>query len=194
MEITRLFSTDGAARFLLALLSVALISLTACSKEKKEPVAPETTEQAAKTEALPEGHPPMDSAEEKMSMASHSAIQTQKEIRLSDEVKNKWNEVEVEITDNSAGRTEAAKLKVGTLVKLTQDGYSLGIDVFVPDYAIVEGRIETRSNEPRNPALLIVLMHNEETLSRGWVFKEYPEFNSYKDQRFQVVLKGPYVE
>ena len=187
MEIKGFFSSKMGGRLFLVFFSVMLIAFAGCGKEKKEAVE-KAPEEAAKAESMPEGHPPVDKAAEQMTQASHAAIKTQKEIRISDEVRKKWTEIKVELTDKAAKRSEVVTLKVGSTVMLTKDGFNLRIEVFVPDYAIVENRIESRSNEPKNPALLVDLLQNDKSVARGWVFKEFPEFNSFSNQRFHLVL------
>jgi hypothetical protein len=137
---------------------------------------------------MPEG---MDEMTEAIQRASHANIKTQKEVVLTDEMKAKWNEVQVAITDNANQRTETITLKVGSKVKLTEEGYFLTIDAFVPDYAIAESKIVSRSDEPNNPAMLVSLYENETQITRGWVFKDFAEFNSYSNSRFVLQLVGP---
>ncbi len=160
-----------------------------------------TAEPAADTgaakESLPTNHPkmPEGTSMEKMAAsiqkASHANIKTSKEVVLSDEMKAKWNEVQIAITDNSTRRTERVTIPVGSRIKLTEGGYYLTIDAFVPDYAISESKIVSRSDNPNNPAMLVSLYEKDKEITRGWVFKEFPEFNSYANSRFVLQLAGP---
>jgi hypothetical protein len=157
--------------------------------------APAETAADQGAEGLPADHPAMPEGMDKMAAAiqkaSHANIKTQKEVVLTDEMKAKWNEVQIAITDNAKKRTEAITLKVGSRVKLTEEGYFLTIDAFVPDYAISESKIISRSDEPNNPAMLVSLHDNDTQITRGWVFKDFSEFNSYSNSRFELQLTGP---
>jgi len=75
-------------------------------------------------------------------------------------------------------------------VKL-KEGVKLKVDALVPDYAIAENTIESRSNEARNPAVLLELVEGDKTIAKGWVFRDFPEFNSYNDGKFTVKLLVP---
>lgn len=216
MEIKRILKglAPASGRFIVVLVCVLMIAAAGCSKkEEKAPKATGGEEQAqqatpadqqaagkaatdavGKGSALPPEHPPMDQMADAITKASHASIKTQKEITLSKEVAEKWKEVELEITDNAARRTEVVKLNVGSLVQLTDEGHKLRIEVFVPDYAISENKISSRSNEANNPAVLVELLEGDKSIARGWVFKHFPEFNSYNDQRFNLVLVGPSAE
>ena len=48
---------------------------------------------------------------------------------------------------------------------------------FVPDFVIGEGnRIQSRSEEPNNPAALVEAWKGEERVFSGWVFAKFPDF------------------
>lgn len=181
----------------LVVLSVAVLALAGCSGEEKKPApkaekAPAQATQASGGEGqLPPGHSPMDKMAEDIQKMSHSNIKTSKEVNISDEVRNTWTDVTLEITDYSSQATATVPFKVGSDVKLNDEGLRMRVDSFVPDYAIVENRIESRSNEPNNPAVLLEVISGEEVLTRGWVFRDLPEFNSFNDPRFGVKLLTP---
>jgi cytochrome c biogenesis protein len=48
---------------------------------------------------------------------------------------------------------------------------------FVPDFIIGEGnKVQSRSEEPRNPAALVEAWKGEERVFSGWIFAKYPDF------------------
>ena len=48
---------------------------------------------------------------------------------------------------------------------------------FVPDFVIGEGnQIQSRSEEPNNPAALVEAWKGEERVFSGWVFAKFPDF------------------
>jgi cytochrome c biogenesis protein len=49
------------------------------------------------------------------------------------------------------------------------------LSAFVPDLVIVGNRIESRSNEPNNPAIQLTLNSTRAGESRVWVFAKYPD-------------------
>jgi len=174
--------------------SIALLTVAGCGGEKKAQEAaqqPEQAQPAAGAQQLPEGHPPtapaMDQTQEQISKVQHANIKTQKTVALSDEVKKKWNEAKLEVIDAASGASQTISVKVGGDVKL-KEGVRLKVESLVPDYAIAENRIESRSNEANNPAVLIELSENGKSVARGWVFRDFPEFNSFQDARFPVRL------
>jgi len=206
MTLTDTLSSRGTQLFFAA-FAVIILSLAGCgggekdSTPKAEKAAKEAPAEAGEAaeagggEQVPEGHASMDQLAEEIQKASHANIKTRKEVNISDEVRDMWKEVELQITDNSSGQAAVVKFEVGSTVQLNDEGLKLHVDTFVPDYIIVENRIETRSNEAKNPAVLVELQDAAgETVTRGWVFRDLPEFNSFTDSRFDVVLVTPAAE
>jgi len=188
MEESRQMSLSGSSkRLFLVTASAVILAFTGCSGEKK---AEQAAAPAQEQQALPEGHQPVDKMQEDISKVQHANIKTQKTVSLSDEVKAKWKEVRLELTDNASGAKETVTIKVGGDVKL-KEGVRLKVDAIVPDYAIAENTIESRSNEARNPAVLLELEEDGKATARGWVFRDFPEFNSYNDGKFTVKLLIP---
>lgn len=190
MEESRHMSLSGSSkRYFLVTASAVILAFTGCSGEKKaQEAAPAPQEQSQ--QAMPQGHQPMDKTQEDISKVQHANIKTQKTVSLSDEVKAKWKEVKLELVDNASGAKETVTIKVGGDVKL-KEGVKLKVDALVPDYAIAENTIESRSNEARNPAVLLELVEGDKTVAKGWVFRDFPEFNSYNDGKFTVKLLVP---
>lgn len=189
---THLFGAKG---LVVAFAVFGVVALAGCSggEQKAAPKADTTaakTETAAKPE-LPPGHTPMDKLASDIQKMSHGNIKTQKEVKLTQDVIDKWKEVQIEITDTSSNATASVTFEVGSTVKLNNEGLRLAVESFVPDYTIVENRIESRSNEANNPAVLVNLLDGDKSLTRGWVFRDYPEFNSFTDARFKLVLTSP---
>jgi hypothetical protein len=188
MEEKRHMSLSGQSkRFFLVTASAVILAFTGCSGEKKAE-APAQPEQAQ--QAMPEGHQPVDKMQEDISKVQHANIKTQKTVSLTSEVKAKWKEVKLELIDNASGAKDAVTIKVGGDVKL-KEGVRLKVDALVPDYAIAENTIESRSNEARNPAVLLELIEGDKTVARGWIFRDFPEFNSYNDGKFTIKLLVP---
>ena len=57
------------------------------------------------------------------------------------------------------------------------DVSQISVRSFVPDFVIGEGnKIQSRSQEPRNPAALVEAWKGEERVFSGWIFAKYPDF------------------
>ncbi len=168
-----------------------------CGKEKKEETqktaaAPETTGQAPGA-ALPGGHPSVDKTVENISQATHSGIKTQKPVRISNAVMARWKEATLEVADASSKTSETIKITVGSAAGLKNSRLKLKAESLVPDYVLSADMksIETRSNEPRNPAVLVSLLDGEKTVARGWIFRNLPQFNTFNNPKYSLRLVSP---
>jgi hypothetical protein len=177
----------GAGRFFIIFVSALFLVFTGCDSKKKEASTEVQTE--AQTKA-PANHPAADITES-MAQAAHAVRPATREVTISEEVRNKWKEVQLQITDMAQQNTQLITLKVGDSIRLNNKGEYLVVEVFIPDYSIIDKRIESRSNEPNNPAVLVNLTYEGEVMEKGWIFKHYPEFNSFVNKRFRLVLVGP---
>jgi hypothetical protein len=174
-----------------SVISVFLVA--ACSKEDTEKV--DVVEEIPTTEVeegeLPSGHPMVSRSVEELPPGAHPSAKVTKEVRISEEIRAKWKEVKLEVLDNSSETKEVLTMGVGGTVTLKDPGFKLKVEVIVPDYAMFADHIGSRSNEPRNPAVLVELFEGEKSVAKGWVFKAFPDFNSYGHERFTLALLEP---
>ncbi len=171
------------------LFVAAALTFSGCGgEEKKAPVEKKAAAPISAEAKMPKGHP--STAADDIAKASHSLIKTKKTVKISDEVKKKWTSVRLEISDMKAQASKTVDLRVGSTTQLTDDGFKVKVEYFIPDYTIVGNHIETRSNEAKNPAVLIDLLKGDKVETRGWVFTQLPEFNSFNNKRFVFVLKA----
>ncbi|MBI5345227.1 MAG: hypothetical protein HZB83_07850 [Deltaproteobacteria bacterium] len=191
MEIKDAFSINRGLRLFIAAACIMVFAVTGCGKDKKEKTAGVPDTVGAPAGEAPAGHPAVDKTAEDITKAAHGGIKTQKEVRLSEEVRARWKEVKLQITDASSRATGTVTIKVGGDVKLTNDGYRLRVETFVPDYAIADKHIESRSSEPKNPAVLVNLLEGDKSVARGWIFKDFPVVQEVSQWgRIKGVLKG----
>ncbi|MCK5236517.1 MAG: hypothetical protein KAR06_05980 [Deltaproteobacteria bacterium] len=163
--------------------------------EEKAPVAEKKSEVK---EAMPTGHPSTGQASpaDIAAMAHGGGAQKDsKPVQVSDEVKAKWKEVTIGVKDLSVEGSEAEVLviAVGEKMNLKVEGYSIEVEAFLPDYAIFDDHVGSRSVEPKNPAVLVKLYKGEAEEAAGWIFKNenFRTFNTYKSDRFMVSLSAP---
>jgi cytochrome c biogenesis protein len=109
-----------------------------------------------------------------------------------------WDNPKLEVTvkkknDPSFART--VQLSVGERAAVDdKDVGQISVKRFVPDFVIGEGsQIETRSQEPNNPAAQVEGWKGEEKVFSGWIFANYPDFeqmHSGKPTDLSFVLKS----
>jgi cytochrome c biogenesis protein len=109
-----------------------------------------------------------------------------------------WDNPKLEVTvkkksDPSFART--VQLNVGERVAVdAKDVSQISVKRFVPDFVIGEGRrVETRSQEPNNPAAEVEGWKSAEKVFSGWIFANYPDLeqmHSGKPTDLSFVLKS----
>lgn len=74
--------------------------------------------------------------------------------------------------------SRVVSLKAGERVPVIgPDITQVSVAGFVPDFVIGEGnRVQSRSDEPNNPAALVEAWKGEERVFSGWIFAKYPDF------------------
>ncbi|MBI5599618.1 MAG: hypothetical protein HY890_07780 [Deltaproteobacteria bacterium] len=199
------------ARRLFILAVVAAVFLGACGKkeEAKKPVEEKKEVQQTMVEpqqqapqmqaggagALPQGHPSIgDMPQQREMPVEHPKGvkgKAEKPVRISEAIKAKWKVVDIEVADSTARTKDVVKVSVGVKTPLKDTGYAVKVEAFVPDYTMMENAIESKSAEPNNPAVLVELSKGDKVVARGWVFKKFPTFNSYSNERFTLALLTP---
>ncbi len=179
--------------FLLLFASGLLVFTVACGQEGSKEAsgtasdAPIMAPTNAAT-ALPGGHPAVGGGGVTQKPTDHSSVGSAKEVRVSDEIKAKWNKVEIELTDMSSAEKKVLKLDVGKKVTIKGTNFKISAVVFVPHYVIYDDYIGSKSNEPNNPAVLMELSDGDKVVARGWIFKTFTTFNSFVHEKYSVAL------
>ena len=87
--------------------------------------------------------------------------------------------LELEIRKRAdAAFSKTVALKVGERAPVNDADVShVIVRQFVPDFVIGEGnQIQSRSQEPNNPAAMVEAWKGEERVFSGWIFAKYPDF------------------
>ncbi|MCF6280999.1 MAG: hypothetical protein L3J28_02125 [Candidatus Polarisedimenticolaceae bacterium] len=161
-------------------------------------------------EALPAGHPPIDapppiSSSDPMP-SDHPSIDednpgsldeedfghpelsgSEIKIIVPEEVQSKWQTVILGVA-NAAEKSEV-QAQIGVPTVLEKSGLVLLVEAFLPSYTSDFNTITSISNELDNPAAMIQLKSGDEVVARGWVFKNLPEYNTFKHASVVLTLQ-----
>ena len=125
-------------------------------------------------------------------MAGHppGALQEAREIEvvLPDSIKGKWSAVRIRVSGTAAAAGEYI-VPVGGEADLHDSGMKMVVDAFLPDYSSDFKKATSASDSLNNPAVLVRLMKGDEQLAKGWVFKNYPDFNTFRSDTLQLELQ-----
>jgi hypothetical protein len=152
-------------------------------------------------EPLPPNHPsiaamnpphPSGLANEKANLDQQIAAQHPKSegkkklaIVVPDSIKGKWSAAKIAVTIN--GAEKEMKVAIGDKISL---GNNVQIQVthYFPAYTSDFKSATSSSNEQINPAIMVQAVANGKVVSEGWVFQNFPDFNSFKSEQVKVRL------
>ncbi|MBE0596135.1 MAG: DUF2155 domain-containing protein [Desulfuromonadales bacterium] len=104
------------------------------------------------------------------------------------EVDGKWQAVQIAVLDKEQGKEELFTVGLGQEFQLPEAGLSIKVQNFLPAF-IMDGTLLTSvSNEPRNPAVQIIIRQGEEEVYKGWLFSLFPGTHAFQHPRFSFSL------
>jgi len=91
-----------------------------------------------------------------------------------------------------AAFSRTVSLKVGDRVAVDDpDVTHVAVRSFVPDFVIGEGnRVQSRSDQPNNPAALVEAWKGEERVFSSWIFAKFPDFGQGHEPGGMAEMRG----
>jgi len=123
---------------------------------------------------------------EAMGGAMGSPLNT--EITLAPEIAAAWSGIRLQVVESETGDAEAFDIHLGDTVELGGSGLTLTAVAFVPDFVMDEGGITSRSADPNNPAVRVIISEDGAVDYEGWLFAAMPGIHPYPHERYRVLL------
>ena len=180
------------------------VLLSGCGKEspekpgvaavQPEPATPQPanqeTIQVSEAEVLaklPASHPVVEGVPAGKTTSGHPVKpRGEPSVVVPDTVKARWKAVTIEVLVQGAEKREI-RVVPGETVDLGKDGLSLSIGAFLPSYISNFAEVTSASDNPDNPALQVAILKDGVAVEKGWIFRDYPAFNTVVSE--QVALK-----
>jgi cytochrome c biogenesis protein len=83
--------------------------------------------------------------------------------------------------ENGVQKHKVLNLAPGAPVPLGDDGSTVALADFIPDYVLEGNQIASRSDEPNNPAIHLQVMRPANRATNAWVLAKSPELNPPND-------------
>jgi len=109
-------------------------------------------------------------------------------VHVAPEISGAWRAVRVRVVDIESGEEQTFEIPLGGADILGDTGLVLSAETFVPDFVMDERGITSRSAEPQNPAVRVVISENGMEDWEGWLFAAMPEIESFPHDRYRVLL------
>ncbi len=104
------------------------------------------------------------------------------------DIASAWSGVRIRVIDRDGGTEEMFDIPINGAELLGESGLVLSAGVFLPDFILDENGISSRSAEPINPAVRVVISEDGMEDFEGWLFASMPEIRPYPHQRWEVLL------
>lgn len=191
---------------LTALVVASSVAFSSCGKKeekaetkvsKEESKAPKPLTELQGNGQLPPGHPPVNmppghpgmNSQQEVSMFHKGTVLTKidKPVEIPPEVEKTWKVAVIDIVDKKSGKSlKEFKVKKGE--SFTFKGMEIKVLYIVP-HLVVGDKYTSASNEPRNPAILVVVKENGKTVYAGPIYKMFPRMYNINSPDYMIVLK-----
>jgi len=157
----------------LFLLIAALIS---CEKKQKPalPSTPPAPSSDIKQRGLPSDVP---------------LISSNAPIVIPDAVKGKWKAVKLKVEDKKGQGSNEYQVGIHSDFIVPDSKLTVKIGEFLPDLKIQGTTFTSDSNEPRNPAIHVIILDENKEVFNGWLFSLFPTIHPFRHDRYGITLK-----
>lgn len=104
------------------------------------------------------------------------------------EIASAWSGVRILLVDRESGAEETFDIPLEGADLLGESGLVVSTGIFLPDFIMDENGITSRSAEPVNPAVRVIISEDGMEDYEGWLFAAMPEIHPYPHPRYQVLL------
>lgn len=152
----------------LILMAVALVFSFAACKKKEQPAAGPEGGMKAPGIYVPPGEP---------------------QVIVPDSVKGKWSAVDLVIQDKTTGKSETAKVNIGSDYNIPGSTLRVHVVDFLPDFKMEGTVITSQSNDLNNPAARVDIFDGSKQIFKGWLYSKFPAIHPFQHEKYAVTLK-----
>lgn len=134
---------------------------------------------------------PIDKPEEQKLRSPHGNIvsKSERKVIVPPEVQKKWDSVRLIFEDRHIRKKAEYVVKLNSEFSLTGTDLKILCKDFLPDIKMERDIITSKSNEPNNPAVRVVIYERDQTIFNGWLYSKYPEIHAFEHPRYSIILK-----
>ncbi len=121
----------------------------------------------------------------------HSNVtpKNERKIIVPPEVKNSWSSVKLLFEDRSSKKKVEYTVKLGSELNISGTDLKIVCNEFLPDFKMEQDVITSKSNEPNNPAVKVIISEKGRIIFSGWLYGKYPDIHGLEHQRYVIILK-----
>jgi hypothetical protein len=110
-------------------------------------------------------------------------------IVIPDAVKGRWKAVRLTVADRKGQASKEYMVSLHSDFKVPDSKLTVKVGEFLPDLKIQGTKFTSDSNEPRNPAIHVIILDDSKEVFNGWLFSLFPTIHPFKHDRYGITLK-----
>ena len=156
-------------------LMIAVLMLSCGKKQEERPsAAPPAPSSNLERQGLPSDVP---------------VISSNAPVVMPDAVKGKWKAVRLTVEDKKGQAPKEYTVSLHADFAVPDSNLIVKIGEFLPDLKIQGATFTSDSNEPRNPAVHVIILDENKEVFNGWLFSLFPTIHPFKHDRYGITLK-----
>lgn len=156
-------------------IAISLTIGTGCKKKNEETALPASAATKKEQPRVVEQTPATDNKEEN--------------VAVPDSVKGKWKDVQIEVLNKQTNQKNAVVIPIGGETSIPDSTLKIRVENFLPEFSIDGTNITSVSNDPKNPAVQIVVKEDGKDIFRGWLFALYSS-TQFEHPGYSLTLVG----
>ncbi|MBI3755044.1 MAG: DUF2155 domain-containing protein [Deltaproteobacteria bacterium] len=110
-------------------------------------------------------------------------------VAVPDSVKGKWKDVKIEVLNKQTNQKNVLVIPIGGEASIHGSTLKIKVENFLPEFSMDGTNITSASNDPKNPAVQIVVKEDGKEIFRGWLFALYSS-TKFEHPSYSLTLVG----
>jgi hypothetical protein len=137
--------------------------------------------------ALPPDHPPVGG--QTAGPGGHPQVGgAGRAVQVPDGVRGKWQAVTLQVAPKTGGAPQRVTVPLGAHAQVPGSRLTLKAEEFLPALQVKDNAITSASNDPANPAALVVVSEEGKVIFRGWLFAKFPDMQPFEHPGYRITL------
>jgi len=117
------------------------------------------------------------------------------QVTVPDFVKGKWDAAKIIIEDKATKKRHEYTVKLNSDFPIPNSNLKLSIGEYLPDFKMEGFSLTSVSNDPKNPALAVMIFENDKKIfpapgkEWGWLFEKVPTIHPFEHEKYGIILK-----
>ncbi|MBW1677943.1 MAG: DUF2155 domain-containing protein, partial [Deltaproteobacteria bacterium] len=111
-------------------------------------------------------------------------------VSVSPDVRSKWKAVVIEVANKQTNEQKDYVVDINKSFVIPNTKIKIDVLAFLPDFSMSPKGITSLSNEPKNPAVKVVIHEDDKKIFESWLFQKLPTIHPFEHKVYGIKLKG----